>query len=86
MIIGINDYSRGLRARSRGQGRPAPAARPVGARQVTGCPPWICALDQVIAVSFSSTSISQAAACNTASLCASRDLRKVSLSNVSTRL
>jgi len=86
VIIGINDYSRGLRARSRGQGRPAPAARPVGARQVTGSPPWICALDQAIAVSFSSTSISQAAACKIASRCASFDRRKVTLSSVKARL
>ena len=42
--------------------------------------------DQAIALSFSSTSISQAAACKIASRCASFERRKVALSNVYARL
>ncbi len=42
--------------------------------------------DQVIDVSFSKMSISQAAACRTASRCASFERRKVALSNVKARL
>jgi hypothetical protein len=41
--------------------------------------------DQVTELTFSSTSISQAAACSTASRCASLSLRKVSLSRRSAR-
>ena len=41
---------------------------------------------QMIVVNCSSKSISQAAACSTASRCANFDLRNVSLSNVSARL
>ena len=42
--------------------------------------------DQVIEVSFSRMSISQAAACSTARRCASFDLRNVALSSVNARL